>query len=313
MNADALTFTAAPGEANVLFIFQRFNRYQVIDFGAELTPGTGCFGVVIHDFIECNLDIDPNSLPRKITVFTGDLNDDVDVLAAGGFAEVSGEEGNDVLYVDAVCDQCPFGAVNVLRGGAGDDALGGERGSDVLDGGPGADAMGGGDGFDYVDYSARADPVFVNFDLSDGEEGEDDLIEPSDVEAVLGGAGDDIFVASSNVVLLRGGAGNDTFLTNSGPGTGPKTAVGGEGDDLLVGGLGRDVLKGRAGSDRLRGSGGDDLLVGGPGGDRLSGGEGDDVLKARDGTSDSVRGRAGFDRARVDPALDVVGSIEAFF
>ena len=64
----------------------------------------------------------------------------------------------------------------------------------------------------------------------------------------------------------------------------------------------RDTLAGGTGADRLDG---------GPGRDELVGNEGNDLLLAHDGTTDSLNGGAGFDRARVDAGLqDRITSVE---
>lgn len=80
---------------------------------------------------------------------------------------------------------------------------------------------------------------------------------------------------------------------------------------VIRGTAGNDRLVGTKGRDVICGLGGDDLLIGRGGSDVLLGGSGNDTLDARDGARDLVNGGPGHDRARIDPKLDRVVSVES--
>ena len=342
--ASALTFSAAGGEANHLLIFRVTSGIRIVDTGAALTVGSGCTSVGPNEAF-CAATADSEI---AISVSTGDVNDFVSVAGFLVTADLSGEDGADVLEADAICDFCSLDE-NVLSGGPGTDTLRGGQGTNLLDGGPDADVMSGGSGVDYLDYSSRTNPVTVDFDGDDGEAGEGDSVGES-IEFILGGAGNDTLSAGgSNVVGLYGGAGDDTLQAMSSPSTDVQFADGGPGDDELVGGsfidfllggdgadtlrggagpdelaggAGRDLVRGENGEDAVSGGGGNDVVVGGGGNDdvvggrardEMAGGAGNDVLRARDGSRDHVNGGGGSDRARVDTRRDVARSIEVFF
>ena len=65
--------------------------------------------------------------------------------------------------------------------------------------------------------------------------------------------------------------------------------------------------------DGVYGGPGNDTLRGGGDHDHIYGGKGDDMIYARDRLRDVIRGGSGFDRARINRALDSVKSIEFFF
>jgi Ca2+-binding RTX toxin-like protein len=149
-----------------------------------------------------------------------------------------------------------------------------------------------------------------------------------------GGNGNDTAQGGKGVDWFWGDAGADVIRT--GPGADPgeeegNLAFGGPGNDTLKGGSYPDELRGEAGADVVQGNRGRDFLWGGHGDDSVSGGRagdtihgggghdtvsGDganDTLYARDALHDRVNGGAGFDRSHLDPGLDSVRSIEAFF
>jgi uncharacterized delta-60 repeat protein len=205
-----------------------------------------------------------------------------DVLIGGdGDDTLSGGYGYDRLDAGAGTDYLDGGDGNdVLSGGPGDDGLSAGRGDDWVDGGTGADSMSGEAGTDTLYYGDRTAAVFVD-QLVDhyqgGEPGERDGA--TGFEIVVGGSGDDVLRGSEVV--------GETLLGNGG-------------DDILVGRGGNDTLVGGAGRDRLYGGAGDDLLFG----DFQSPG-------AAGGFGDFIQGNMGFDRARKDPADDVL-NIEGF-
>lgn len=114
-----------------------------------------------------------------------------------------------------------------LQGGAGDDLLIGNNGSDVLDGGAGQDNLFGIDGDDVLDGGAEADILAggngadvliggAGTDTLFGEAGDDILLGGSEDDVLVGGAGDDILDGGTGADTLQGGAGNDTYLNVTG-------------------------------------------------------------------------------------------------
>jgi Ca2+-binding RTX toxin-like protein len=340
-----LTFTAGAAEANHVLVLQTRDGFRVADSGAALTAGSGCTSVSANEaFCDMNDDV-----PLQADISAGDMNDLVSVSGFNVQATVNGEDGADVLEVNAACLSCEDeGGANHVHGGAGADQLDGGFGTSYLDGGADGDIIRGG----IADYSARTNPVIVDTDgnADDGEAGENDNVDPS-VYAVVGGSGNDDITAGAadggdgNDKLtgtgancdLFGGAGDDTLIAQGtdcllfgdqdddrlvgGAGfdylegdAGNDTLSGGARGDTLVGGPGADTLRGQAGNDDLFGNRGNDILNGGIGHDHLFGGLGNDTLLARDGLRDRVNGNGGTDRAHVDGAgLDLVTDVEHFF
>jgi len=312
-----LTYSAAAGEKNRVFVFVEPEGIRTIDTTASVTVGPGCASVTGAEAL-C-----AHALQKTVNfeILTGDMDDFVDFPAAS------------------------FGGLSIIKGGAGNDELRGAGGLNVLDGGSGADTFHASVSCrDVVDYSSRTNPVTVTVGdgvANDGEAGEQDSV-PGDIGGVRGGhgndtisflgpvigcadvrfsgrGGDDVLTARSFLSWLRGGGGEDTLAAPAGSshlfgGGGDDIAVGGPRFQVLDGGPGNDQLNGRGGQDRLRGGEGADDLVGGTGRrDRLLGGPGGDTLRSRDDKTDKVDGGPGNDRARVDRKFDVIHSIEEFF
>jgi Ca2+-binding RTX toxin-like protein len=303
MTDGALTYSAAPGEANHLFIFQGPSGYRVLDSGATITPGAGCSAVSSEEIV-CSIPDAPTV--TGVTVSAGDMNDFVAVTSFVA-TNVFGEEGNDVLEVTSI--EGP----NSLDGGPGEDTLrAGDGFRDHLIGGAGADVLSGesrvfgfGGGLAIADYSERTEPVTADVDgvADDGEVGEGDNL--VGIDTIIGGSGADTL--TGGVVIGRGG--NDTLLANDtlGGGGDPDRgglARGGPGDDVLSsdglgvvlgGGSGNDRLTaGASGFNELFAGGGNDLLIGAATNDDLSGGGGNDTLRGRGG-SDYMTGEEGDD------------------
>jgi Ca2+-binding RTX toxin-like protein len=162
-----------------------------------------------------------------------------------------------------------------IDGGAGDDRIWGEGGSDVVLSGEGNDIL-------YGDATYLPEELH-GADLLDGGAGEDEL---------YGGGSDDRLFGGADNDYLSGEAGNDQ-------------AEGGAGDDYVAGGEGDDVLKGGVGADVLSGDAGMDVLWGGSGGDQLDGGADDDVLQGEAGV-DSLSGGDGNDSLYGGSGEDVI-------
>lgn len=137
--------------------------------------------------------------------------------AVRGTSSVFGGAGDDQIVVIDESAQPEY-----LRGGEGNDSIGGGDGPDDINGNQGNDTVHGWDGNDWVLGGQGNDMVF-------GDGGDD---------IVLGNLGDD---------TLDGGAGNDIIR-------------GGQGDDVLTGGPGADWLSGDRGNDTLTGGPGADTF-----------------------------------------------------
>jgi Ca2+-binding RTX toxin-like protein len=154
---------------------------------------------------------------------------------------LTGGAGNDALTGGPGADVLSGGSGNdLIDGGTGGDILNGEAGADtfVVHAADGADVITGGTATDSISYVTRTAPLSVTLDgvANDGEASEHDNVR-ADVENVVTGAGADTIVGSPAANRLDGGAGNDTLR-------------GGAGDDTLIGGAGYDILDGGDGSDR---------------------------------------------------------------
>lgn len=173
---------------------------------------------------------------------------------------------------------------DVLIGGHGNDSLSGHAGDDRLYGEDGGDILLAGAGKDRLDGGKGADTL-------NGEEGNDKLFGREGEDVLFGGQGDDLVMGGTGSDRLHDGGGDDTLLG----GSGHDRMVGGGGDDVLKGGSGRDRLVGEDGADRLFGEAGEDKLEGQSGTDWLAAGEGHDRLYGGAG-SDTLLGQGGDDR-----------------
>jgi M6 family metalloprotease-like protein/uncharacterized repeat protein (TIGR01451 family) len=177
-----------------------------------------------------------------------DVAPDVEILRGG--------LGNDLLGGDGAANRLEGGEGNdTLTGGAGPDELAGEGGADYLDDGPGDDASDGGDGNDSLVSGGGADALAGGGDIDTADYGHRSADVVVSIDAVANdgepGEGDDV---ATDVENVTGGGGNDE-LSGSG------------GANLLLGSAGSDLLSGLDGDDRLRGGGTDDQELGGDGND----------------------------------------------
>lgn len=185
-------------------------------------------------------------------------------------------------------------AVNVVRGGAGDDLISGSADDDTLQGGDGDDCIMGLNGDDFLAGGAGADFISAgpgedlakgddDYDQLYGQEGNDRLFAGSmDVSLpefpdsceksgeFAGGEGP----AENGDAVWGGNFGNPDKLVNN--------LDGGDGYDDLIGANRHDNLIGEERGDDLYGLGGPDNLRGGKGADCLSGGPGRDNLDDSD-------------------------------
>jgi Ca2+-binding RTX toxin-like protein len=206
---------------------------------------------------------------------------------------------DDALVIDAFW-------IDRLEGGDGTDRI-------TISGGPGIATVRGGPGDDVlVDAGRRGQHLR-------GGAGDDRLVSRTDGTRMRGQGGDDVLDAHrGDDAVAFGGPGADRLLGSPGSdelsGGAGRDVVSGKGRrDLVLGGLGNDVLIGGRGGDRIRGADGRDRIFGGSDRDVVDGGPGGDTLGMRDGESDRVKGGLGFDRARIDDALDELFGVEALF
>jgi Ca2+-binding RTX toxin-like protein len=306
-----LSYTAGPGETNLVNVSLSSGMFTIVDSGAPVTAGAGC-SLPAAGRATCGA-----SGVASIRIDAGDGNDVITLLPSTP-ATISDGPGDDLVTAGAGND--------VLTGGPGNDIYYGGGGNDEFDdgGGTGADVFNGGSGTDTVSYASRSAAVTASIDdvANDGAAGEGDDVRP-DVENLQGGQGNDTLTGSSAGNLLQGlggddtlsgGAGDDTF--DGGPGadsiwggagahdvadysarTNPVTATiddqpddgeDGEHDNLhtdlegIDGGSASDWLGGGPGSDTLNGNGGDDTFQGGPGADTFNSGTGQDTVDYSD-------------------------------
>ena len=298
-----LTYSAAPGEINVLDVRLEGTTIVFTESGAPLTTTLPFCAPRSPGVVAC----DPPFLV-SVTVELGDGNDR-GVLALPALNTIRAGDGDDTLTVSNLTpDTGPLEA----EGGPGNDILTAATPSSMVRGGPGDD---------HLTSGAATTSLF-------GDEGVDELTGSAAGETLWGGPGGDVILA---------GDGNDGVLADSefggdGPdvvdaGAGDDTVWGGGGNDRVFGGPGADIINGQDGDDRLTGDdgndkvdggtgddlvtglGGDDVLLGGvdddrlimgPGRDRADGGEGDDRVLGRDGAAARLACGTGEDTAAPD-------------
>jgi hypothetical protein len=160
--SDALiSFTAAPGEANDVFVAQTGGAWILRDSAAPLIVGDHCTAL---DAYSARCVVPAGAYLSSVRVVTGDGDD-----------RVSGPLEPSPLRVEAGAGDDVVEAGGTVLGGAGRDRLTGGPMRDALIGGPDADELHGGAGDDdlagdgtmYEPGDDRAD------DLLDGGEGRD--------------------------------------------------------------------------------------------------------------------------------------------
>jgi Ca2+-binding RTX toxin-like protein len=314
-----LVYRAADGERNHVTVEMTSDlaTWQVTETGAPLAVGDGCVSVDAHH-ASCAAP-GGNSVVHSVNMALGDMDDwasgarscfyrELDLHGSDAFCNttIDGGAGDDTLIGNEGSD-----ATTVLTGGEGDDVLGGKgsltleggtgadilrggNGDNLLDGGPGADTILGGGSFDIVFYSDRVNRVFVSLNgrRDDGERGENDLV--IQIKDVVTGSGDDVIVGDARANSIDAGAGNDVVYA----GDGNDHVTGDSGDSCSFGSGGpggTDRIYGQAGNDQVIGCGGNDVIYGGVGPDVfLSGTGGSDRLFGLD-QADNIYGGLGND------------------
>jgi Ca2+-binding RTX toxin-like protein len=308
-DGDALVFTAAPGETNIVDLRLEGADIVVEDEGAAITAScAGGSSAVFGQPARC-----PAAAVARIRVLLGDGNDGTTPTDFDLPLEVDGGEGNDFATGGAGPD--------LLTGGPGDDTSYGYGGNDRMDGGDGDDYLLGYEGDDTLDGGSGSDTLFGGRYLSEVADGNDTLRGGDDDDYAAGGGSDDDIdggegrdrlVGNTGADRLAGGAGFDIVQLN-GPGANSVDFEGdrddgqaGENDLVLsdvedaVTGSGDDTLVGDGRPNALFGAGGADTITAGGGTDAVTSGSGDDRVFARDGVPDRIDCGSGTDSAQVD-------------
>jgi Ca2+-binding RTX toxin-like protein len=148
-----------------------------------------------------------------------------------------------------------FKNIENLRGGSGDDYLGGDKFSNIIYDGAGSDTVEAGAGNDII-YSVSG------YDRLDGGEGIDTV--------TYADSWDRVVVNLETGIGQYGAASRDTLVN-------VENLTGSRFDDTLIGDAGKNTLKGGGGQDTLKGGAGDDTLIGGQSADKLFGDDGADT------------------------------------
>ncbi len=177
----------------------------------------------------------------------GNFDDEL-VLAEGLLVTTSlrGGVGNDILGGGDSRDTLFGDADNdVLFGYEGNDSLFGGLGNDFLNGGQGADTLFGDGGTDRISYADSAAAVSINLSTNvvSGGDAQGDVI--SSIESVEGTAFNDTIIGSVGTGSFFGFAGDDTLSS----GTLAMLLSGGDGNDRLVANGAGHTLVGGMGND----------------------------------------------------------------
>lgn len=134
----------------------------------------------------------------------------------------------------------------------------------------------------YPDSAYAVFDYILDFEDTEGGNGNDTIIGGTSSEIIYGNGGDDYIKGMNNVDHIFGGQGNDYLNGGSGAdlilgSMGNDQLVGGGSNDVLYGGLSQDTFSGGQGDDKLYGGYSDDLLMGDTGNDKLYGGVHDDT------------------------------------
>lgn len=323
-----VTYTAAPGELNVVELSETGGTVTITDSGAVISAGTGCNQVSAHEATCSGVTHNPG-------IRLDDLGDTASLVGADSvFFTLVGQGGNDHLTLCARCHGLLVGesGADTLQGGNKGSGLWGGDGPDSLTGGAYYDGIRGGRGKDTIHAGGREDSIAPGGgdDFVDGGAGNDRLVfavwkRRVVVDLLLGTAtgqgakrlvGIEGAVATNSADKLYGdggrnafnGLGGDDLLVGRGGGD-SLCGCGGGGRDRLFGGPGIDIFTAYGGADLLVGGRGSDTLRAGEGHDRVFGEAGDDEFHAADRLRDLLVGGRGADIGWVDRRLDVTKSL----
>jgi Ca2+-binding RTX toxin-like protein len=237
------------------------NNTFIATQAAQIIGGPGDNDTLISDYSQSNdgtgIHLDANS--RGNFMYITRLDGSRTFLRFNGIdaLKVTGTQYNDIL---------DGGMLNAtLNGGAGNDALFGQKG--VFSGGSGTDTL-------TANYYAMNVPYGVHL----GWNGENTVRRRDNGSIILTHDGIEAFnfIATDNADYLVGQDGDDIFY-----GLGQ--------NDILEGGNGNDILEGGNGNDILDGGNGNDKLFDISGSDTLKGGAGDDYLYTVADTKGAVK------------------------
>ncbi len=290
---------------------------------------------IVDDIRDLVIEQSDEGIDRVQSIVSYSLSEHVENLTLMGTASINGT-GN-------ALDNTVRGneAVNVLDGGAGNDALSGLGGADVY-------LFGRGSGRDTVFDSGTADEIdTIQFDSTVTVEDVEAYRNGFNLELAISGTTDELTLLS-----FFGAAGYEQKQVKFSDGTmwssaelsvwaivgttvtgtlESETISGSDGHDLLIGSAGNDVLMGGGGKDTLYGDNtfqslfgpqviGDDTLIGGAGNDSLfdfrgnnlfDGGAGDDTLVLGTGIDTVLFGRgSGVDRVSLDNGRNDIDVIQ---
>lgn len=197
--------------------------------------------------------IDASEVPAGTTIA---LND-IDFASVTGTVTINGGAGENWVVGDSGSQTMILGTGNdTVFGGGGNDTVASADGDDLLLGNQGLDLVTGGFGNDQLYGGQDADVVLGNQD-------DDTVFGNMANDTIFGGQGEDFMYGGQDNDVVVGNFGNDTLFGN-------------RDDDTLFGGQDEDLLFGQQGADELNGNLGDDTLSGGSEDDRLIGGDGAD-------------------------------------
>ncbi|PIE40354.1 MAG: hypothetical protein CSA51_01330, partial [Gammaproteobacteria bacterium] len=165
--------------------------------------------------------------------------------------------------------------------------------SDDTNPGDGLMSVWGADGETYIRGNNNNEELYGDYNVGDGQGGDDHLMGMGGNDVLVGDFGDDRLDGGTGNDTLRGGDGNDIMVGGSGDdifqddyqvysltpaeyniqyqNTGADILLGGDGDDSLHASVGSDYLDGGMGDDELYGGAHDDIIMGGEGQDLLFG------------------------------------------
>ena len=235
-NAGADTMTGGAGNDN----------YFVDNLGDVVIEAANEGTDFVRSFVDFTLGDNIELLRLALTATVGNGNAlDNTIVTAGGAATLRGFDGNDRIRGSQFNDIIQGGRDNdtinglsgadTIDGGSGDDEIKGSNGDDIIDGGTGNDTIfggkdndtiTGGSGLDTMRGDIGAD-IFVFDDghfsgltagtadlITDFDQAENDIIDLSLVDAILGG-GDDAFTFIGNAAF-SGTAGEVRFEQSGG-------------------------------------------------------------------------------------------------
>jgi Ca2+-binding RTX toxin-like protein len=319
------------GGANTISLAPEGRRLRVSD-SSGVVAGKGCSQVNATtadcgapDYTEVLAEGGDDTVttdPRLAVVVTGAGGNDT---ITAGFGTITGDEGNDVLTMNAPAGthaeffddarnlelEADLEEIASIRGGQGDDRLTGGPEGESLEGDEGADTLAGGAGNDSLNGAEGSD-VLNGGDGSDSLDG--DVAFPPPGSAV-----------SFESDTIEGGAGNDTLAWR-----GRTAAVrvdladnanpdGAEGENDRVAGVetahtgaGADTLIGTDADETFDPGGGEDTVTGGGGIDTISYGSSSDPVTvnlgdpAPDGAPGSLDTHSGIENAAGSSRDDVL-------